>query len=70
MLMAWSWHWIRAWRVDFEERRKDIFLRIAFATRYGHCSYSEAMEMPLSDLGDYCKALGQILREERPVEGG
>lgn len=44
-------------------------MRIAFAGRYGHCSYSEAMTMPVDDLNSYCDALADIVREEqRPLD--
>jgi len=63
------WHWTRAWLVDPGKRRRDIFLRVAFATRYGHCGYAEAMEMPIDDLTSYCDALSTIVQEEqRPLE--
>lgn len=50
--------------MDIGKRRADVFLRVAFATRYGHCSYAEAMDMPSSDLTDYCDALNTLLGQE------
>lgn len=68
--IAWAWHMVRAWEIpDVQARREEIFMRVAFATRYGHCSYVEAMEMPIDDLTEYCCALERIVKEEmRPLE--
>ena len=67
--MVWFWFWTRAWTVDPAKRRREVFMRIAFAGRYGHCSYSEAMVMPIDDLNSYCEALADIVREEqRPLD--
>lgn len=69
MAIVWAWHWNRAWMIDPAQRRHGVFMRVAFAGRYGHCSYSEAMEMPVDDLNSYCEALAVIVREEqRPLD--
>ena len=31
--MVWFWFWARAWTVDPVKRRREVFMRIAFAVR-------------------------------------
>jgi hypothetical protein len=41
-----------------------IWSRIAFVTRYGHITLTEALTMPVSDLNDYSEALADLIEEE------
>ena len=42
----------------------EIWSRIAFVTRYGHITLTEALTMPVSDLRFYSEALADIVHQE------
>ena len=44
--------------------RAEIWKRIAFITRYGHISLTEALTMPVADLRDYSEALAELIKAE------
>jgi len=64
IMLAWYYHWIHAGIRDYDQAREDLFSRIAYATRYGHISYVEAMSIPWGRLKSYLRALDKIVKEE------
>lgn len=40
------------------------WLRLAFASRYGHQPLSELMQLDYDDLNTYCKSLAELMRDE------
>ena len=55
---------------DPEARTKEIIEGVAFATRYGHVPYSEAMAIDKKDLALYNEALAKMIRQENRPRGG
>lgn len=66
--MMWLYFYIigrfEYWAKDAIDR---IFRRVAFACRYGHIGYQEAMDMPVRDLNEFCSALSEMIKEENSV---
>ena len=43
----------------------NLWMRMAFITRYGHVSLSEALDLEGGDAQQYMSALAQLLKEEK-----
>ena len=53
---------LERWRK--RDTRGEIWKRIAFVTRYGHITLTEALTMPVADMRDYAQALSELVKGE------
>lgn len=47
-----------------KDAKGEIWKRIAFVTRYGHITLTEALTMPVADLRAYGDALADLIQAE------
>lgn len=50
---------------DLEKAREEVWDRVAFMTRYGGATLTEALvELDRADANDYIAAVGRLIRQE------
>jgi len=50
---------------NLDQARDDLWTRVAFMTRYGGATLTEALcEVGAADAEDYCAAIGRLIKQE------
>lgn len=56
-------------RRELASKRRSLWSRLAYATRYGGISLGEAAALDHEDLGDYLEQIAKIVGEENKAGG-
>ena len=65
-MCAWYVTWLHYWEKRRAEGDRRVYLRLAFATRYGRIGFDEAARMSWRRLNGFNDAVAELLEGEKP----